>query len=221
VDSSSTAVHTWSRGDPWNLAYGWGDQRHIEDWSRVDDATVSSGSIDPVATASIGDLVWNDANGNGQRDAGEAGVGGVVVTVRNGGGSVASTATTAADGSYLVTGLVPGTYAVTIDVPTGYALTTGPVSVTLAAGETVTSADFGVRTTTTPSASPTSTPTSATSTPTASATTTGATVTASASPSPAPSGNLAQTGADGWAFGALGATLALGGLLVLGVRRRR
>lgn len=219
---SSTPVHAWSRGIPTNLAYGWGDQRRIEDWTRVSDATVSAGSIDPVETASIGDLVWNDTNGNGRRDPGEAGFGNVVVTVRDSGGAVAGSARSNSDGFYQVTGLLPGTYTVTIDVPPGYEQTTGPVAVDLGAGEAVTSADFGVRQMASPSVSPTTSPTtSPTSTPTSPATTASATVTASSSPSAAAPGNLAQTGADGWALGALGATLVLGGLMVLGVRRRR
>ena len=69
-----------------------------------------------LTPALLGNLVWLDANGNGRFDAGEAGVDGVTVTLsgttdRN--TPVTGSATTAAGGQYLFSGLRPGTYVVT------------------------------------------------------------------------------------------------------------
>lgn len=68
----------------------------------------------PQAAGRIGDLVWLDADGDGIRDAGEAGIDGVDVVLRNATGDVAGTATTANGGAYQFTGLLAGTYTVTV-----------------------------------------------------------------------------------------------------------
>ena len=64
----------------------------------------------------IGNFVWSDADGDGLQDPGEPGIGGVTVDLMGPGPdgilgtaddvAVAST-TTAADGSYLFTGVAP------------------------------------------------------------------------------------------------------------------
>ncbi len=83
--------------------------------------TVDFGILLP---ASLGNFVWSDANSNGLQDGGEAGVGGVVVTLRNGSGTTVFTTTTAADGSYLFPNLPPGTYSVCFsNIPVGSSLT--------------------------------------------------------------------------------------------------
>ncbi|MGB9738108.1 SdrD B-like domain-containing protein, partial [Chloroflexus sp.] len=74
--------------------------------------------------ASVGNFVWEDRNGNGVQDTGEAGIGGVTVTLYRADGSVAGTATTAADGSYSFTGLVPDEYYLIFsNLPSGYVFT--------------------------------------------------------------------------------------------------
>ncbi|WP_424972651.1 SdrD B-like domain-containing protein [Dinoroseobacter sp. S76] len=86
---------------------------------------VDAGVEDP-GTASVGDTVWFDANGNGLLDGGEAGVSGVSVTLTGAGADgVLGTAddTTATDvtdgnGNYLFDGLDAGTYKVTFDAST-------------------------------------------------------------------------------------------------------
>jgi len=73
--------------------------------------------------ASLTGRVYVDGNNNGTRQAGEAGVGGVAVTLTgtdDRGAAVSRTATTAADGCYSFTGLRPGAYAVTETQPAGY-----------------------------------------------------------------------------------------------------
>ena len=76
------------------------------------------------ATGEIGDTVFDDADGDGIQDAGEAGVEGVGVELRDGNGTPVGTATTNADGTYLFPDLVPGTYSVAFDAPGNTLFTT-------------------------------------------------------------------------------------------------
>ncbi|WP_287904492.1 SdrD B-like domain-containing protein [Chloroflexus sp.] len=92
--------------------------------------TLAAGDNDPTwdmgvfNRASVGNFVWEDVNGNGVQDTGEAGIGGVTVNLYRADGSAAGTATTAADGSYSFTGLVPGEYYVVFsNLPSGYVFT--------------------------------------------------------------------------------------------------
>ena len=76
---------------------------------RVED--LDAGFDDP-GTAALGDKVFLDANGNGQQDAGEAGVDGVDVTLFDADGNVAGTTTTQNGGMYRFDGLAAGDYTV-------------------------------------------------------------------------------------------------------------
>ena len=107
----------------------------------------------------LGDFVWSDADGDGIQDPGEIGLAGVDVELVDATGTVAAAVTTAADGSYLFTGIPPGEYTLRIatgELATGGSLdgftaTVGPQSeggaisdpVTLTAGEVVLDIDFG------------------------------------------------------------------------------
>jgi protocatechuate 3,4-dioxygenase beta subunit len=120
--------------------------------------TIDAGYYRP---ASLGDFVWNDANGNGVQDAGEPGISGVVVTLTGTTGSgvaVNASTTTNASGAYSFTNLAPGTYSVSFATPSGYAPSpsnaggddtkdsdpvNGVVSVILAAGQNNTTIDAG------------------------------------------------------------------------------
>lgn len=102
--------------------------------------------------ASIGDLVFNDLDGDGVRDAGEPGLPGVTVELRQGGATIASVSTDA-NGNYLFSGLSDGIYEVFIDgaqtALSGYSVTTpsgAPSltrSVTITGGGNVLDIDFG------------------------------------------------------------------------------
>lgn len=73
--------------------------------------------------ASVGGFVYVDANNNGVKDAGEAGIAGVSVTLTGTNdlnSAVNSTQTTAADGSYLFSQMRPGTYALAQVQPSSY-----------------------------------------------------------------------------------------------------
>src|SRR5205807_258549 len=75
------------------------------------DLTVDFGFYRPV---SVGDFVWNDVNGNGVQDTGEAGIGGEIGRA-SWRGSVMATQTTSGNGGYLFGGLAPGAYTVQVD----------------------------------------------------------------------------------------------------------
>jgi serine-aspartate repeat-containing protein C/D/E len=94
-----------------------------------------------VQPASISGTKFLDANGNGVRDPGETGTGGVTIRLQ---GTTPGTGTgvqtvTAADGSFTFTGLAAGAYVVSEVVPAGFVQTlpggNGNVTVNLAAGE--------------------------------------------------------------------------------------
>jgi hypothetical protein len=105
-------------------------------------------------TGKIGDRVWNDANGNGIQDGGEAGIAGVTVTL---GGAASATTTTDASGNYLFSGLLAGAYTVSVATPAGFTPTAAiagpdravdsngsPTNVTLASNNAVDlTIDFG------------------------------------------------------------------------------
>ncbi|WP_432377511.1 SdrD B-like domain-containing protein [Duganella sp. P38] len=113
-----------------------------------------------VPLAHIGDLVWEDKNGNGLQDADEAGIAGVTVQLKDANGQIVATTSTDANGAYHfdVNG---GTYSVAIVAPAGYLATTPRAGgntgadsdidstghtapVTVALGETNTTIDAGL-----------------------------------------------------------------------------
>jgi len=112
--------------------------------------TVPSGGIGHAdfgdqLIGSVSGVVFNDINGNGVQDPSENGIGGVTVGLYTSGGALVSTTTTAADGSYLFTGVTAGAYSVRETDPSGFTSTTPndvPVSVP-AGGAAV--ANFGDR----------------------------------------------------------------------------
>jgi uncharacterized repeat protein (TIGR03803 family) len=101
----------------------------------------------PPAPGSISGTVFADTNGNGVRDAGEAGVGGVVINLSVYGASArATTTTTADDGTYSFADVPVGTYTLADVLPAGDTQvlpTGGSYGVTVAAGQAVTGEDFG------------------------------------------------------------------------------
>lgn len=109
---------------------------------------------------SVGDLVWDDLDGDGIRDGGEPGLIGVTVFLDLNTNSMLDggepTDVTDASGNYSIDDVPAGTYSVLVDtttVPAGYALTSGtnPMNVTLFAGEQNTDIDFAFSLPETPS----------------------------------------------------------------------
>ena len=78
-------------------------------------------------TASIGDRVWYDTNGNGVQDKGEDGAACVTVKLYNAQGAVVATTTTDSCGNYIFTGLAPGNYYLGFVPPAGYGFTKADV----------------------------------------------------------------------------------------------
>jgi hypothetical protein len=71
------------------------------------------------AFGSVSGLVWEDANGNGTRDTGEAPSSGVLVTLNDLFGDPVGYAETDSNGAYSFPELVPGDYQVAIEAPDG------------------------------------------------------------------------------------------------------
>lgn len=88
--------------------------------------------------------VFEDSNGNGTRDAGEAGLGGRTVILSTTGGRELARTTTGVDGSWSVGSLPAGTYVVSTLAPTGSRATTPPTTVRLPEAATAV-VDLGTR----------------------------------------------------------------------------
>lgn len=106
----------------------------------------STTTVTPTPTprpVTIGDLAFEDMDGDGAYDAGEPGIAGVTVTLRDQSGAVVGTTSTDAAGNYLFT--VPaGTYTVTFGAPAGYVASTPSLApTTLAAGGSDLAQDAG------------------------------------------------------------------------------
>ncbi|RME56939.1 MAG: hypothetical protein D6790_14040, partial [Caldilineae bacterium] len=89
------------------------------DVSDTDDAKVA------ISGGSIGDRVWDDANGNGIQDVDESGIAGVTVKLYKAGdlNNPIATTTTDLDGLYSFDNLDPGNYVVEFILPSGKAFT--------------------------------------------------------------------------------------------------
>ena len=86
------------------------------------DTTIDGGFYTP---AKIGDIVWEDTNGNGIQDETGTGVANVEVILLGtdgAGNPVADTTQTDGTGMYMFGDLKPGTYQVKIETPTGYVI---------------------------------------------------------------------------------------------------
>lgn len=107
-------------------------------------------NLSTVVPGSVSGTAWTDINGNGIREVTEPGTSGRVIFVdlnSNGALDVAEpNATTAADGSYTITGVLPGTVTVVQQAKAGWnatAPTSGLRTLALKNGETATGLDFG------------------------------------------------------------------------------
>ena len=130
----------------------WGDsgadQFFVDDQDDVKDQHDSSGdTVVSASTASIGDLVFEDTDGDGVVDTGEIGISNVVVTLFSGATEIA-TQTTDSDGLYSFESLPVGDYRVelTTDLTLDYNITTAiSIDVTLGDGQMNDSVDFGAK----------------------------------------------------------------------------
>jgi hypothetical protein len=113
----------------------------------------SAGNFGLFSAGGLGGTVYRDSNENGVRDAGEAGIAGVTVTLDIGNdGTIDRTTTTGSDGSYQFTNLGPGVYAVRrgrlenfrVAAPSAGVYVTGPLSGAVRGGLDFGSAPAGV-----------------------------------------------------------------------------
>jgi serine-aspartate repeat-containing protein C/D/E len=98
-------------------------------------------------TATISGTKFNDANGNGVRDAGEAGVANITIQLKTTSGTLVASTTTDVSGSFTFGNVTPGQYVVSEVVPSGFVQTVpaapGTISVTAVAGQTASGLLFG------------------------------------------------------------------------------
>lgn len=96
-----------------------------DDDTRGNDPTPANNtdSDSNTVSASLGDYIWNDSNGNGIQDGSETGFGGIVVELYDDSNTLIMTDTTAADGSYSFINLTPGDYTISVVPPATYVFT--------------------------------------------------------------------------------------------------
>ncbi|NJL59080.1 MAG: YSIRK signal domain/LPXTG anchor domain surface protein, partial [Desulfobacteraceae bacterium] len=85
-----------------------------------DNPNLDFGYMKGGVAASLGDIVWYDADADGIQDSGEAGVPGVTVKLYNASGAVIGTTSTDSTGYYRFDNLAPGSYSVEFVRPDGY-----------------------------------------------------------------------------------------------------
>jgi uncharacterized repeat protein (TIGR01451 family)/LPXTG-motif cell wall-anchored protein len=112
----------------------------------------ASDKADVKVSASVGDYVWHDINGDGKQDPSEKGIPKVKLLLKDLKGNILTT-TTDSNGKYLFDDLMPGDYELSIDtktIPAGmiasYELDStldSKVAVTLASGQFKEDVDFG------------------------------------------------------------------------------
>lgn len=86
--------------------------------------SVDAGIFKSGANYTLGNYVWLDTDKDGAQDAGEAGVAGVMVILRNSSGTPIDTTYTDANGKYLFTNLAAGAYSVQVkNTPAGLVIT--------------------------------------------------------------------------------------------------
>jgi len=79
--------------------------------------------VTATANSTIGDLVWNDTNGNGIQDRVEGGIAGAAVELYHANETLVNSTTTDADGAYLFSALPAGDYYLIFGLPEGYNFT--------------------------------------------------------------------------------------------------
>ena len=111
----------WSNGNALNVIVEGTVGSHRTPWSWDGTGTEPSLTITYCQPADIGDQVWNDTDGDGIQDAGEPGIAGVTVNLRNSStNALAQTTTTSAAGVYGFSGVPTGNYYVEFILPPTY-----------------------------------------------------------------------------------------------------
>ncbi len=116
----------------------------------------------PTATSGFGSAcvtAYNDLNGNGARDSGEAALAGATITIAPYGGSVFATRTTDGSEPFCFTNLAPGLYSLSETDPAGATSTTPNVVAGFVSAGLATTVEFGDQLPATATPTPTDTPT--------------------------------------------------------------
>ncbi|MFO0941496.1 MAG: tandem-95 repeat protein [Pirellulales bacterium] len=138
----------------WETAPGFGDNQSIRVYSGAisTPGDFANFNLSTLVAGSIAGTVWEDVNANGAQDASEAGVAGWTVYADLDSSGTYSTgepqATTASDGSYVISGVTPGTTTVRVAVSSGWHATspaTAARTLTLKNGENIVGVNFGAK----------------------------------------------------------------------------
>jgi hypothetical protein len=86
---------------------------------KVDNLTIDVGIKDKPKVASVGNLVWNDIDNDGIKDANESGIKGVLVKLRRPNNEIVKLLETDANGNYKFDNLEPDTYKIMFVIPSG------------------------------------------------------------------------------------------------------
>jgi len=119
----------YTRSNANDLPEGWADDSSIDSITHEDTFILSPGmryldhDIGLTFPASIGSIVWFDANGDGSRDNTETGITNIVVNLYNTKGELAQTTETDTVGAYEFTDLTPGAYTLEFLSPPGFEFT--------------------------------------------------------------------------------------------------
>ncbi|MFO0953520.1 MAG: SdrD B-like domain-containing protein, partial [Isosphaeraceae bacterium] len=134
--------------------YGQGTNAAGSAGGNISGDTVSAVALAPAQDApgylfgeggtTLAGTVYVDANADGHRNGGEAGLGGVTVTLRDAGGATVAVTTTADDGSFSFANLAAGDYTVVETRPAGYGKGTPEVIDVHVPSTGLTGVDFGV-----------------------------------------------------------------------------
>ncbi len=100
---------------------------------------------EPPATGAILACVWEDEDGDGERDSEEEALNGVFIEVRDGQGQIVDSCTVDLTGCCRVSGLEPGSYTVYAESLPGFVLTTEGSAVVEVLGGQITEVHFGMR----------------------------------------------------------------------------
>ena len=108
----------------------------------INESAAATASFGYQRLGSISGVVFDDANGNGQRDLAEPGIGGVLLTLSGGGGADATTRT-GAEGSYRFDPPTSGLYTLTEADPAGFVSTTPNLRQVNVGAQSAAVANFG------------------------------------------------------------------------------
>ncbi len=137
----------------WEVSTTFSDSQTVTVFSGVESVARDFANFNVAASVpgSVSGVVWNDINGNGLREAGDAGLSGWTVFIDQNADGVLGAgepeATSGADGAYSFSGVATGSVSIYLQSTVGWRATapvTSSRSIALKSGETALGLDFGV-----------------------------------------------------------------------------